>query len=112
MSPSAGSPIDIDLYAVTSTWTESGVTWNTQPSIAGSFTATRQISAVNQFVEPVSQAHREGLKLIARCSSGWSLSVDRLPVGAGRLSSSSTPRARIAAVLRISSWPVHVWRIT
>ncbi len=51
VSPSAGSPVDVDLYQVTSAWTESGVTWATQPSVAGSFAATLQISGINQFVD-------------------------------------------------------------
>jgi hypothetical protein len=35
----------VDLRSVTSGWTEAGVTWNTQPTVAGSVTASTSVTA-------------------------------------------------------------------
>ena len=37
----------VDLFAATGTWTEAGITWNTQPTVAASFTSQAQLGNVS-----------------------------------------------------------------
>ena len=47
--PTAAKPITTELHRVTEAWSETAVTWETQPAVAGTFTSTVQ-SGVNQWV--------------------------------------------------------------
>ena len=47
VSPSGGQPITVDMYAATSSWDESTVTWNTLPTL-GSLTDSVVVNAINQ----------------------------------------------------------------
>lgn len=45
--PSSTWPVTIDAYGITGAWTESGVTWVTQPSIGGSAVDSRVVSGTS-----------------------------------------------------------------
>ncbi len=47
VSPSAGQPITVDMYAATSNWDESTVTFNTLPTL-GSLVDSESINGINQ----------------------------------------------------------------
>jgi uncharacterized protein (TIGR03382 family) len=47
VSPSAGQPITVDMYAATSSWDESTVTWATLPTL-GSLVDSEVVNAINQ----------------------------------------------------------------
>jgi hypothetical protein len=51
--PSPASPIQVDLTAVggaTPAWSESAVTWNSQPTVTGGVASTATINGINQWV--------------------------------------------------------------
>ncbi len=45
--PSASWPVTIEAFAITGAWTESGVTWATQPSVGGSAYASQVVSGTS-----------------------------------------------------------------
>jgi hypothetical protein len=49
-SPTVASPVLVDLFGVTGSWTEAGLTWGTKPAVSATTTDAVSISAINQWI--------------------------------------------------------------